>query len=197
MSNFELPGLPDDQPIVEEAASDIEIPFQGALTVKEVHEAISLVTPLGNKIAAWVVKLIFAAACLYLFWFAWVTYREGNLIMSRVALGAAAVLLIPNTLSIYRPLRDRRRARKMCEEGRGIYAPSEGRVDDQGIHSKSPQAVSTFLWQGLAGFWASERVVVIVQRDNPVTLFISRSKFKNDEDWSKFLNLLSDRLHRL
>ena len=170
------------------------IAFRGSLTVPNAYAAISLAQPLGNKIAMWIIRAFWVAALVYLCWLTAYAYYDGDYNLARMALAGVVLFLIPICVSIGREIWYRKRAEQLCKEGKLLYAPTEGEVDDNSIHSKTDVGEGTLNWSAFCGYRQSESVAVLYLHYPASYLIMARSKFSSDQDWDNFLQTASQKL---
>lgn len=173
------------------------ITFRGSLTVSDAYAAFSLAQPFGNKIAMWIARAFFFAALGCMCWLAVYAYYDGEYNLARMALAGVVLVLLPICVTIGRELWHRKRANQLWKEGKLLFAPTEGEIDDDSIRSKAEIGEGTLNWSAFCGYREAETVAVLFQYYPGSYVIMARSKFESDQDWADFLQLASRKLKRI
>ena len=88
------------------------------------------------------------------------------------------------------------RLRRDANQQVGIFAATETRLSDDGIHTQMDQSDPALKWASFSRFLASEHVILLFLKDSNDHLIVARSKLVDPEDWSKLLQFLSQRYAR-
>lgn len=194
MSNFESPNNESGE---QPASRDAPIAFRGSLTVPDAYAAISLAQPRGNKIAIWIVRAFFVAALGYMSWITAYAYFDEEYNLARLAFAGAILVLIPITVAIGREIWYRRRANQLCKEGKHLYAPTDGEVDDTSVRSKTETGEGKLNWSAFRGYRVADAVAVLYLQFPGSYVIMARSKFGSDQEWIGFLQLTSRKLKQI
>ena len=177
------------------------IPFQGSLSVSEVYAAYSLAQSRRSKIVKWIARIFLLAVILYMLWLTGFNYYIGDEKQAQSAMGIVVFILFVITVVAARVLYCRRGAKQLWKLRASLYAVTEGHVDNESIYSQtvSNEETSnrTFYWKGLCGYRESSCLVVLYQNYPIQFIIMARSKFKNEEDWQRFLQLIREKLQRV
>ncbi len=176
---------------------DAPISFSGSLTVPDAYAAISLAQPFGNKIATWIVRAFFVAAFIYVCWLTAYAYYDGEYNLARMAFAGVILVMIPICVAFGRIIWHRRRADHLCNEGKTLYAPTEGEIDSNSIRSKAEAGEGTLNWSAFCGYREADTVAVLYQHYPASYVIMVRSKFESDQDWASFLQLASQKLKQI
>ena len=170
------------------------IAFEGVVTVDEVFRAAALATPPGNKIATWVVRVYFVSALVYFAWLTLFCWSRGEKNMARIALAGTVLLFFFVGLGFFRILRQRQSIKSLAANSQGIFAEPIGEVDHQAIWSRSNDSDFELKWTSFRGYRQSEDIVLLFFHDSANYALMSGSKFSNDDDWNKFVEIIKEKL---
>lgn len=78
----------------------------------------------------------------------------------------------------------------------GIFAVTETRLSNEGIHTNIQQAEGALPWATFSHFLCSPHVILLFLKDSNDHLIVARSKLVHDDDWEVLLHFLNDRFGR-
>lgn len=179
--------------IVPIDCDDTVVPFAGSLTVRDAYEAVNIAkTRLAVVASLAGIVLLTALLVLATGFAAYQFSRDEDFLIPFI--GMVVLDMVVVVIAIARPRSVRRRANQLCQEGKGLYTPTTGRVDGKGIQSRAKTAETVLPWDAFCAYRNSVRVAILYRRFPSNYVIFARTKFRDETDWQQFLSLISRRL---